>query len=372
MFFLFYFFSIVILGYIILLFWYYSGFIKRLKKDIDCKNQENSLATFAFLACFKNDLIAVNQMVDKIQVSLMSFKNYFFINNNSEEDYFFDSICKKIEEKGFILNHFRNHPEKNTKKEAIDLGVQNAKTDYIYVTDVDVAFNSKAIQNLLDFASKCHGDFIAGIHRYLLRKDFLSVFLSIEQDILTLISIGSLEQNYPTMCNGANMCFKKEAFLKVNGYDGLFHTNGGDDMFLYHRIFKQFPQKVFYCADIQAAVYSEPPNGIKSMIKQRLRWLSKSNSYELKHVSLQMALILLGNISYVFSIILSFYFPIFIILFIVKWLVDLWFAKVALIFFKSSISMYLVFLTAFLYPFYIVFLSILSFFNHFYQLRKRT
>ena len=372
MIFLFCFLIIVVLGYSFLLFWYYMGFLARIKKEIGVNNHEKNLATYTFLSCFKNDLDAVNQLVDKIQVSLLAFKNYVFVNNNSEENYFFDSICQKIKEKGFSINHYLLHHEKNTKKEAIDLGVRQAETDYIYVTDVDVAFNSEAIQNVLDFASKSHGDFIAGIHRYLVRKDFLSVFLSIEQDILTLISIGSLEQKYPTMCNGANMCFKKEAFLQVNGYQGLFHTNGGDDMFLFHRIFKHFPDNVFYCTDIQAAVYSDPPNGIKSMIKQRLRWLSKSNSYELKHVSLQMALILFGNISYVFSFILSFFFPAFLVLFLGKWLIDIWFAKVALNYFKSTISMYLVVLSAFLYPFYILFLSILTLVNHFYNLRKRS
>ena len=370
MIFLFCFLIIVVLGYSFLLFWYYMGFLARIKKEIGVNNHEKNLATYTILSCFKNDLDAVNQLVDKIQVSLLAFKNYVFVNNNSEENHFFDSICQKIKEKGFSINHYLLHPEKNTKKEAIDLGVRQAETDYIYVTDVDVQLNLDAMRNVLDFASKSNGYFIAGIHRYIVRKDFLSIFLSIEQDILTLISIGSLAQKYPTMCNGANMCFKKEAFLKVNGYQGLFHTNGGDDMFLFHRIFKQFPEHVFYCTDVDAAVYSEPPNTVKSMIKQRLRWLSKSNSYELKHVSIQMALILLGNIAYVSSFLLGFFSPIFFIFFIIKWVVDMWFAKVALNYFKSTIPMHLVFFSSFLYPFYILFLSILMPLNQIYNLRK--
>lgn len=370
MIFLFYFLSIVIIGYAFLLLWYFKGFSARIKEvRVHEKNKEN-LYTFSFLACFKNDLDAVNRMVDQIQISFLNFKNYLFINNNSDEGSLLHSVCQKILAKGFSIYHYHLHPEKNTKKEAIDLGVHQAETDYIYVTDVDVKLNLDAMRNVLDFASKSNGYFIAGMHRYIVRKDFLSIFLSIEQDILTLISIGSLAQKYPTMCNGANMCFKKEAFLKVNGYQGLFHTNGGDDMFLFHRIFKHFPEHVFYCTDVEAAVYSEPPNTIKSMIKQRLRWLSKSNSYELKHVSIQMALILLGNIAYVSSFLLGFFSPIFFIFFIIKWVVDIWFAKVALNYFKSTIPMHLVFFSAFLYPFYILFLSILMPLNQIYNSRK--
>lgn len=61
------------------------------------------------------------------------------------------------------------------------------------------------------------------------------------------------------MCNGANMIFTKTAFQAVKGYDGLYDANGGDDLFLYHRIYKKFPYATHYIKNVDATVYSDPP-----------------------------------------------------------------------------------------------------------------
>jgi cellulose synthase/poly-beta-1,6-N-acetylglucosamine synthase-like glycosyltransferase len=230
------------------------------------------------------------------------------IDDSSDKEIVLNS---NIEHKVITLKNHRPDLSntKNNKKEAIALGVEHAKYEYIICLDSDVNLSDNWWKVVSNFIHDKKPKFAAGLHRYLKSNTWLNNFLELEQDILTASSIAALQLRIPTMCNGANMIFSKQAFHDIDGYDGLYHTNGGDDLFLYHRIYKKFSYDTHYIKNMDAAVYSEAPKTISTLLNQRSRWISKTPHYENKWVNVQGGIIIIINIICFLSIVLWFLWP---------------------------------------------------------------
>ena len=59
---------------------------------------------------------------------------------------------------------------------------------------------------------------------------------------------------FPSMCNGANLAFRKGTFFEVGGYANNLHIPSGDDEFLMRKIFKMYPDGIHFVKDSDAVV----------------------------------------------------------------------------------------------------------------------
>ncbi|WP_315818835.1 hypothetical protein [Paraflavitalea speifideaquila] len=50
----------------------------------------------------------------------------------------------------------------------------------------------------------------------------------------------------------------KKAFEEVNGFEGIDNIPSGDDMLLMHKIYRKYPDKVFYLKSKEAIVSTGP------------------------------------------------------------------------------------------------------------------
>lgn len=239
---------------------------------------------------------------------------------------------------------------KNNKKEAISIGIMEASHEYIICLDADITLMDSWWKTIAGFILNKKPHFAAGLHRYLPDDGWLNKFLILEQDILTATSIAALNLRFPTMCNGANMIFTKTAFQAVKGYDGLYDANGGDDLFLYHRIYKKFPYATHYIKNLDATVYSDPPENFLELLKQRRRWISKTTSYENKSIQIQAGIIFLTNFLFVSGL---FIFPLLPII-VLKFLADILFIYKIKQFYGFKLSLLKTIIYSCLYPFYTV------------------
>jgi hypothetical protein len=48
------------------------------------------------------------------------------------------------------------------------------------------------------------------------------------------------------MCNGANLAYARTAFYEVEGFKGIDSLPSGDDMLLMHKIYRKYPDGVFF------------------------------------------------------------------------------------------------------------------------------
>lgn len=246
---------------------------------------------------------------------------------------------------------------KNNKKESLEYGVSLSKYNKIVCLDADILLSSHWLNATLQFIEKYNPKFAAGIHRYSLKGGFFNQFLALEQDNLTAISIGSLANGSPTMCNGANMIFDKSSFIEIGRYQGLYHINGGDDMFLYHRMFEKYPLETYYIKSLENAVYSDTAPSFVDFIKQRNRWLSKSLDYERTSVTWQLALVFITNVLVVISFLVLLLHPPFIVLISLKIIIDVCFLHFQRRFFNTQTSFFKLLIMATMYPFYVSFIG---------------
>ncbi len=105
------------------------------------------------------------------------------------------------------------------------------------------------------------------------------------------ITIGGFGINFPFMCNGANLAYKKQRFLDLNGFDGNNHIASGDDVFLFEKFKKSNPDCVWFLKSKNAIVTTFSVNS----------WAAKTGNFNSVKVKLIGLLVLLINISIVFS-----------------------------------------------------------------------
>lgn len=244
------------------------------------------------------------------------------------------------------------------KKQALKAGVNNAENDIIVMSDADCFHTEKWLETIYTYYSEHHPKMIiapvimSGLNNifYNLQKiEFLS---------LTASTTGAAGIKHPIMCNGANLTFDKKIF---NEFKDAMNTEevSGDDIFLLHNIKKKYPTGIHYLKSNDAVVYTDATINLKSFFRQRIRWTSKSKSYnDIDTIAVSLIVfftnfLLMG--SFVYSFFNNSFFLILLILFLIKTIPDLILLTVAGIFFKQSKMLVLSPILSLIYPFYIVF-----------------
>jgi cellulose synthase/poly-beta-1,6-N-acetylglucosamine synthase-like glycosyltransferase len=193
------------------------------------------------------------------------------------------------------------------KKKAIETGINAAAGQLIVTTDADCRFNPHWLQSIAAFYEANDAKFIAAPVTFYNQSTLLSVFQTL--DFLTLqgITAASVYKRFHSMCNGANLAYEKSAFYEVDGFNNIDTIASGDDMLLMHKIFKQYPNKVFYLKNRWAIVTTEPAHNWKQFFHQRIRWASKADSYDDKRIFWVLLLVYLLNVCFLAGAVASFW-----------------------------------------------------------------
>lgn len=181
------------------------------------------------------------------------------------------------------------------KKAALKVGIESAKHPIIFLTDADCILGENTITSMLsEFDEEV--DMVTGP---VLFSNSESIFVKMQNlDILGLVAIGagSLKMGLASMCNGANLAFKKDSFEAIGGYQGNEHISSGDDLFLMHKFYEKSASSVRFCSKLDAIVYSKAETQLKPFIAQRRRWASKGRSYDSFKLRQLGVLVLLVNL----------------------------------------------------------------------------
>ncbi len=186
-----------------------------------------------------------------------------------------------------------------SKKMSIDAGIRVAKGELIVTTDADCIPPVNWLLTIADFYRKHHSVFIAAPVAYHRKKGLLAVFQTL--DFLTLqgITAGTVTAGFHSMCNGANLAYKRSAFLEVKGFEGIDKLASGDDMLLMHKMAHHYPGAVHYLRSTEAIVTTDPVATWKEFFWQRYRWASKSSHYGEMRISVALFLVYVFNLYFI-------------------------------------------------------------------------
>ncbi|WP_447640088.1 MULTISPECIES: glycosyltransferase [Chitinophagaceae] len=199
------------------------------------------------------------------------------------------------------------------KKKAIELAIGKATGDWIVTTDADCTVGTKWLCAFAAYIEQTGHVFVAAPVRFANTGSFISIFQSLDFLSLQGITAASVSAGFHSMCNGANLCYKKTAFYEVEGFKGVDQLASGDDMFLMHKIQKVFPGKLGYLFSRDAIVSTLPMPDVRSFLNQRIRWASKADSYQDKRIIAVLAGVYLLNVLLLLGFIVCFFNPEFIL-----------------------------------------------------------
>jgi cellulose synthase/poly-beta-1,6-N-acetylglucosamine synthase-like glycosyltransferase len=186
------------------------------------------------------------------------------------------------------------------KKLAIETGIRAATGDLIVTTDADCLFHPGWLTTLAAFYEQKGAKFIAAPVRigHPIRLSFLSVFQTLDFITLQGITGAAVHKKFHSMCNGANLAYEKRAFDEVDGFKDIDTIPSGDDMLLMHKIYKKYPDAVFFLKSPQAIVSTRPETSWKDFFHQRVRWASKADRYDDRRIFRVLLLVYLLNASF--------------------------------------------------------------------------
>lgn len=207
-----------------------------------------------------------------------------------------------------LKNHLQTK-ENSYKKKAIETAIAKASNEWIITTDADCVVTKNWFTNFDNIIQQKQPVFVAAPVQFINNGSFISVFQCLDFISLQGITAASVAAGFLSMCNGANLAYKKTAFNAVNGFKGVDNIASGDDMLLMHKIKKQFPAQVAYLFSKESIVRTQPMPDLKSFINQRIRWASKASSYDDKKIFAVLLLVYLYNLSLFIMLIAGIFYP---------------------------------------------------------------
>jgi cellulose synthase/poly-beta-1,6-N-acetylglucosamine synthase-like glycosyltransferase len=167
------------------------------------------------------------------------------------------------------------------KKAALAAAVAQARGTWVVCTDADC---QPAPGWLAAYAGLLHTapgalHFISGPVRLTPGGAWFDGLLGLEFAGLVGVGAGCLGRGRPTMCNGANLAFRRATFHEVGGYADNQSLASGDDEFLLHKIHQRYPAGVRFLAAGPALVDTPAPATLAALLRQRVRWASKWPHY---------------------------------------------------------------------------------------------
>lgn len=180
------------------------------------------------------------------------------------------------------------------KKNAQRLGVSLAQTDLVVTTDADCVVTPSWLRAIDKYQCANQCDMIIMPVRMASDGSLMGDVMELEFDAIQMATAGCALMDNASMCNGANMAFRREVYL---GHNQNNNYVSGDDMFLLASV-KQNGGKIGYIKSPDALVATTVPHGFRQYMKQRTRWFRKSSGYTDEQVQRVALAMFLGNISW--------------------------------------------------------------------------
>jgi cellulose synthase/poly-beta-1,6-N-acetylglucosamine synthase-like glycosyltransferase len=225
------------------------------------------------------------------------------------DDHSMDNTSRIVRE--FIQKHkiprsilLKNSDDKSSgKKAALDFGINHSTGEIIITTDADCRVGPGWVSSLTAGFRDEKIKMAFGPVAYITGNNLSDKFQSLEFLGLVASGAGAAMAGHPFLCNGANLAYRKSAFQQVKGFRGNEGFISGDDVFLLHKMKKEFGRKsVIFNDDEKSIVKTYPAPGLRKFISQRVRWASKSKGYK-DGLSILTAIVVF---SYSFTILSSF------------------------------------------------------------------
>jgi cellulose synthase/poly-beta-1,6-N-acetylglucosamine synthase-like glycosyltransferase len=202
------------------------------------------------------------------------------------------------------------------KKEAITAGINAASGELMITTDADCRMGKNWIITIASFYFKYKPDMI--ICPVILEPGggFFGKFQELEFLSLQGVTTGSVAGGRSTMCNGANLAFSREIFLR-HKKNLHYELLSGDDVFFLHSLKNERGSRIFWLEAPEAIVTTARAETPSLFVRQRHRWISKGRAFKDRFTILLAIVTFVTIIAEVFTLIAGIFDHWFLLAFVV-------------------------------------------------------
>ena len=366
---------IISIIYCSLIFLFIVGFYRI--KEFTIEDQKE-VSNFSIVIPFRNEVQNLPALLESIfQINYPKNKFEIILVNDDSNDGSVEIIENKLLEcDRSDINVINNIRKSNSpKKDAIETAIVLSKFDWIVTTDADCVVPVNWLKSLDNFIQEESPKMIVSAVTYRLNNSFFEQFQLLDFISLIGATIGGFGIMKPFLCNGANLCYSKEVFDEVRGFENNNNIASGDDIFLMEKVVNKYPKKVLFLKSQDTLVITKPQPSIKQLFAQRIRWASKATSYTNWFGKFIGLTVLLMNLWIVILLLLIMFklssWLIFLMVFSIKISLDFIIISKTLFLTKQSKNIIFYPLIAIFYPFFTVIIAFLSIFNISYQWKER-
>lgn len=319
---------------------------------------------FSIVIPFRNEATALPFLLNSIEKIKYphSLFEIIFIDDGSEDNsaelihnYFKNPISTKTSNEDFHYKIIKNERRSaSPKKDAITAAIAIAKKDWILTSDADCILPENWLIAFDNYIQNYQPNMIAGPIQYLNKKSIINQYQQLDNFSLQTTTIGSFGLVEPLLCNGANLAYRKKEFIALGGFSGNDQIASGDDIFLLEKFKERDPKGLHFIKNNNAIIKTQPQNNWGEIIKQRIRWASKTKGQKNNITKLLGLIIFLCNffvlwfgLYCLFEIALFIYFISFLFF---KSVIDFLFLMPTRYFFKTKFNIPYFFLHILLYP----------------------
>ncbi|MDT3696699.1 MAG: glycosyltransferase [Ignavibacterium sp.] len=182
------------------------------------------------------------------------------------------------------------------KKRAIRFGIEQSKGEIIVTTDADCIHSEEWLANLLKYFDDDTA-FISGPVEFKSNGSLFNKMQRLEFAGLVIAGAGLIGSGNPTICNAANIAYRRNVFYKVGGFIYQMSLSSGDDELLMQKIHKDTEYRIKFAYDKKALVSTDANPTVGDFYAQRKRWASKGLFYNNKALIIRLVLIFLFYLS---------------------------------------------------------------------------
>lgn len=260
-------------------FWLYQGLGKLQKAEM---LSEEKLPTVSVIVPARNEdhnleetlesLAAQDYPREKMQVVMVNDRSH------DQTPRIMNKFARKYD--NFLKIDITELPERlSPKKNAIEWGITVSNGEIILTTDADCVHSRNWIRTMVSHFKPDVG-IVAGLT--LFEPDDESIWHklhSLDYISHSFIGAGAIGNGSALNCTGANLAYRYETFMSLGGYGDKIHMVSGDDEFLLQKVVNSGRWKAAYALGQASIVKSLPPETLKEILQQRIRWGSKGLYY---------------------------------------------------------------------------------------------
>jgi cellulose synthase/poly-beta-1,6-N-acetylglucosamine synthase-like glycosyltransferase len=271
---------LIILIYVVTIVHLIVGFDRIKKFDVSPKTP---ITFFSIVIPFRNESANLPLLLESIKNLNYPIELFeiILIDDFSEDDSVRQIYNWRMENGSFQTTLLENiRLSKSPKKDAISRAVPIVQKQWLVTTDADCVLPTDWLLTLDHYIQENEVAMLVGSVVYDCKKSFLHHFQLLDLLSLQGATIGSFGLGVGFMCNGANLCYTKSLFQELHGFAGNNKIASGDDVFLLQKAMQKCPDKVHFIKSQGVIVHTKPESSWAKLFEQRVRWASKTNSYD--------------------------------------------------------------------------------------------